>query len=437
MASAPMTRIVIPYSARRQFVPLHDRTQRWAVAVTHRRAGKTVACVNELIQKAITCPQPRPFFAYIAPQLNQAKDIAWNYLLDYTRCFEPWRKVSETELWVELPPNQSRVRIYGGAERLRGIGLDGVVLDEFGDMEPGIWSKVILPMLSNGDRQGWAIFVGTPKGRNEFHRLWAGAESDPEWFRLMLKASETRLLNQKDLAEARKLMTDDEYAQEYECSFDAAVLGAYWGKEIAKLEEQGRITHVPYDPDLQVHTAWDLGIADSTVIWFIQENRSSGEFRVIDVLKGEGEGLAWYAKQLQDRPYVWGNHYLPHDVKVRELTTGQSRLEKLEQFGIRATVCRELPVEDGIQAARMLLPKCWFDREKCGTGVEALKMYRRRFDDRRQEYQLRPLHDWTSHYADAFRYFAVEHPGSAAQDIMIQRARERYNRRRRNNGWVA
>jgi hypothetical protein len=431
MASTP---IVIPYSARRQFLPLHQRTQRWAVAVTHRRAGKTVACINELIQKAITCPRPSPQFAYVAPQLNQAKDIAWNYLLKYTECFAPWRKVSATELWVELPPNRSRVRIYGAdnPDRLRGIYFDGVVLDEFGDMQPKTWSEAVRPALS--DREGWAMFIGTPKGRNAFYRRWVEAESDPDWFRLMLKASETRLLGPKELADARKSMSDDEYAQEYECSFDAAVRGAYWGKEIASLEETGRVGHVPYDPALRVHTAWDLGIADSTVIWFIQDHGMSGEIRVIDVLKGEGQGLKWYAKQLQDRGWIWGNHYLPHDVQVRELGSGVSRLETLAGLGINATVCRSLPVEDGIQAVRMLLPRCWFDKEKCATGIEALKMYRREYDDRRQEFRLRPLHDWTSHYADAFRYFAVEHRPAPAIGSTYGSTRRRP---RRDNRWVA
>jgi phage terminase large subunit len=422
---------VIPYAPRRQFAPLHDRTHRWAIAVTHRRAGKTVACVNELIQKAITCPQPRPFFAYLAPQLNQAKDIAWNYLLDFTRCFEPLRKVSATELWVELPPNRARIRIYGteNHDRLRGIGLDGVVLDEFGDIVPEAWSKVILPCLTEHERNGWAIFIGTPKGRNGFYRLWQQAETDPEWFRLMLRASDTQLLSQKQLADARRFMTDEEYAQEYECSFDAAVRGAYWGKEIAELEAQGRIGHIPWDPALPVHTAWDLGMADSTVVWFVQEHAPSGEIRVIDVIKGEGEGLVWYVKQLQDRPWIWGNHYFPHDVNVRELGTGQSRIEFLAGHGLRATVCPNLPVEDGIQAVRLLLPRCWFDREKCAKGLDALKLYRRDFDEKTQEFRIGARHDWTSHFADAFRYFAV-----ARQPLGATRINRR--RPRRDTSWV-
>lgn len=403
-----------PYAPRKQFMGLHTRSTRWAIAVAHRRAGKTVACVNDLIKGAATCDKNNPRFAYIAPQLNQAKDIAWSYLLEYTECFGPERKVNASELWVELPNNGARIRIYGAdnPDRLRGIYLDGAVLDEFGDMDPTVWTQVIRPALS--DRKGWAIFIGTPKGKNTFHKLWVNAEGDEDWHTLSLKASETRLLDDKELADAKKMMSDDEYAQEYECSFDAAVRGAYFGKEMndAELDDPSRITSVPHDPRLLTHTAWDLGVADSTVIWFVQT--VGRETRVIDVLKGEGVGLDYYAKELQQRGYLYGNHYLPHDVEVRELGTGRSRLEVLRDLGVNATVVPNIPVEDGIQAARMLLPTCWFDKAKCKDGIEALRMYRREWDDKRQEFRLKPLHDWTSHYADAFRYFAVGHQERAS-----------------------
>jgi phage terminase large subunit len=394
-----------PYAPRRAFLGLHQRQTRWGIVVAHRRAGKTVACINDVIKAAATCEKPNPRFAYIAPQLNQAKDIAWAYLLEYTSCFGPERKVNASELWVELPNNGARIRIYGAdnPDRLRGIYLDGAVLDEFGDMDPTVWSQVIRPALS--DRKGWAVFIGTPKGKNTFHKLWVNGADDPDWFTLSLRATETGLLDHDELADARRMMTDDEYAQEYDCSFDAAVRGAYFGKEMNALDQAERIAAVPHDPRLPVYTAWDLGMADSTVIWFVQS--VGREMRVIDVLKGEGVGLDWYAKQLQGRDYLWGNHYLPHDVEVRELGTGKSRKEVLEGLGIKVTICPNIPKEDGIQAVRMLLPMCWFDKDKCKNGIEALRMYRRDYDEKRQEFRLHPLHDWTSHYADAFRYLAV------------------------------
>jgi hypothetical protein len=395
--------LVAEYTARAQFKPLHKRKTRWAVAVAHRRAGKTVACVNELIRRAGACDRDDPRFAYIAPQLNQAKDIAWQYLKQYSS-FIPGVKVHESELWVQLPGG-ARIRIYGAdnPDRLRGIYLDGVVLDEFGDMDPTVWSQVIRPALS--DRKGWAVFIGTPKGKNTFHTIWTDAQDDPAWTPIMLRSSETGLLDAAELNDARRMMTADEYAQEYECSFEAAVKGAYYGKEMNDAED--RIAPVPYDPRLPVHTAWDLGVADSTVIWFIQV--TGRETRIIDVIKGEGVGLDWYAKRLSERDYVWGSHYLPHDVEVRELGTGKSRKEVLAGLGIKATVCPNIPIADGIQAVRMLLPTCWFDKEKTKVGVEALRMYRREYDEKRQEFRVNPLHDWTSHYADALRYFAVGH----------------------------
>jgi len=418
-----MVELVSPYEVREQFLPLHRRKTRWFIGVAHRRAGKTVADINELVIGATQCTRDNPRFAYVAPQLNQAKDIAWTYLKEYT-AFIPGRKVNESELWVELPGG-ARIRIYGAdnPDRLRGIYLDGVVLDEFGDMDPTIWTQVIRPALS--DRKGWACFIGTPKGKNTFHKLWEAAENDPDWTRLMLKASETGLLDAKELADARKMMSDDEYAQEYECSFEAAVRGAYYGKEMNEAEaaDPSRITSVPYDPRLPVHTAWDLGVADSTVIWFVQT--LGRETRFIDVLKGEGVGLDWYVRQLQDRNYVWGNHYLPHDVEVRELGTGKSRYEVLQGFGVTPTVVPNIPIEDGIQAVRMLLPTCWFDKAKCKDGIEAIRMYRREWDDKRQEFKPHPLHDWTSHYADALRYFAVGHQERSSARPM-----------KRNTSWV-
>lgn len=396
--------LVSPYEVREQFKPLHLRKTRWAIGVCHRRAGKTVSHINELVMGALKCDRANPRFAYVAPQLNQAKDIAWTYLKEYTAFLQP--KINESELWVELPGGK-RIRIYGAdnPDRLRGIYLDGVVLDEFGDMDPTIWTQVIRPALS--DRKGWACFIGTPKGKNTFYKLWQQADGDPEWTRMMLRASETRLLDNKELADAKKMMSADEYAQEYECSFEAAVRGAYYAHEINEAERSERITSVPYDPRLMVHTAWDLGVADSTAIWFFQV--LGRETRVIDVLKGEGVGLDWYARQLQERNYLYGKHYLPHDVEVRELGTGKSRKEVLAQLGITATVCPNIPVADGIQSVRMLLPTCWFDKAKCAEGLEALRMYRRDYDEKRQEFRTAPLHDWTSHYADAFRYFAVGH----------------------------
>lgn len=403
-------RVVIPYAPRAPFKAFHSRRERWAVIVAHRRAGKTVACINELIRAALTCPHQNPRFAYIAPLLKQAKDVAWTYLKDFTAPI-PGRHPNESELRIDLP-NGGRVRIYGAdnPDALRGLYLDGVILDEYADMDPALWNSAVRPALS--DRQGWAVFIGTPKGHNEFYRIWAGddnwpggAQADPEWFALMLKASETGIVPADELALARRDMGEDRYRQEYECSFEAAIQGAYYGREMQQAEESERILQVPYEPRLRVTTAWDLGIGDSTAIWFVQQ--SGQEVRLIDYYEAAGVGLDHYAKVLADKPYVYDEHLLPHDAEVKELGTGRTRVETLQSLGIRPRIVQKIGVDDGINAVRTLLPRCWFDRDKTRRGVEALKQYRREWDDKLKVWRPRPLHDWTSHGADAFRYLAV------------------------------
>jgi phage terminase large subunit len=291
--------IVIPYEPREVFVPYHDRTQRFAIGVAHRRCGKTVACINDKIKRAIQSTRPMYRAAYVAPYLKQAKDVAWEYLKQFSQPL--WSKPpNESELYVELLGGQ-RVRIYGAdnADALRGGYLDDVTLDEYADMRPGVWSSIIRPMLS--DRLGSATFIGTPKGRNEFCKLYEDAADDPDWFRFFLPASETDILPRSELDAARRNMTPEEYDQEYECSFEAAIKGAYFGKEMAQAARSGRIGVVDHEPQLPVFTAWDLGIGDSTAIWFWQAH--AGEIRIIDFYEKSGEGIEHYAKVLQAKPY--------------------------------------------------------------------------------------------------------------------------------------
>lgn len=396
--------VTIPYTPRSQFQDFHDRTQRFSIGVAHRRAGKTVAHVNDLIRGALTCQRSEPRFAYIAPLFSQAKDIAWSYLKHYALVV-PGAVANETELRVDFP-NAGRVRLYGAdnPDRLRGIYLDGVVLDEYAQMRAGLWSSVIRPALA--DRQGWAAFIGTPMGRNEFCELYERAKDDPAWHTFILKASETDIIPAGELAAARAEMTEDEYAQEFECSFTAAIRGSYYGKLLAAAETDKRIANVPYDPALQVWTAWDLGIGDSTSIWFAQQ--IGKEVRLIDFYETSGAGLDHYVKVLREKPYAYAEHYLPHDVAVQELGTGRSRLETLTSLGLaRVRVLPNQAVEDGINAARLLIPRCWFDKAKCAAGLEALRQYRAEYDDKLRTLKSRPLHDWTSHAADAFRYLAM------------------------------
>jgi hypothetical protein len=292
--------------------------------------------------------------------------------------------------------------------------FDGVVLDEYADMNPEIWSKVIRPALS--DRQGWAIFIGTPKGQNHFYEIYQfskngkpeeGIAPPEDWYSALYKASETGIIDRAELDAARATMADSEYEQEYECSFAAALIGAYYGKEMEKAESDKRITSVPYDPILPVTTAWDLGMDDTTSIWFFQLH--GREVRVIDYLENSGSGLDYYVRELmQQRDYRYEEHILPHDAQVRELGTGVSRLETLRSMGLKnVTVAPKLSVEDGINASRLMLAKCVFDAAKCKRGIDSLKNYERRWDSRNKIFQQRPLHNWASHGADAFRTGAV------------------------------
>lgn len=398
--------ILIPYKPREQFWPYHNRTERWSCIVAHRRFGKTTGCVNDLLRAALTSDKDRPRFAYIAPLLKQAKDVAWDMLKHYSAPLKAsGAEWNETELRVDLP-NGGRVRLYGAdnPDSMRGVYLDGVVMDEPAQMRPSMWNEVVRPALS--DRAGWATFIGTPAGKNDFYDISERAKTSDDWFYLCLKASDTGLISESELADAKAQMGDDRFAQEYECSFEAAIQGAYYAEQLKRARDECRIARVPIERGLPVHTAWDLGMSDSTAIWFVQV--VGREVRVIDYHEGSGVGLDEYARALKDRGHLYGTHYLPHDIAVRELSTGKSRFETLRGLGL--TDIRVVPqhnVSDGINAVRRLLDRCWFNEDTCKRGLECLWQYRRDWDEKGKIWRNNPLHDWTSHGADAFRTFAA------------------------------
>lgn len=395
--------VVIPYKPRPLQREIHASLRRWNLLVCHRRFGKTVFAINELIKQAAKCDKKMPRYAYVAPYYKQAKQIAWDYLKDFTRPI-PGIKINESELRVDFPWG-ARIQLFGAdsPDSMRGLYLDGVVLDEYADMSPRIFSEVIRPALS--DREGGAIFIGSAKGGTPFYDLWERVKDDPDWFTKVYPASETKVIPETELADAKKIMDEDEYNQEYECSWTASIKGAYYGKQLAEAQEQDRIGKVPYDPRLPVQTAWDLGVGDSTAIWFFQV--LGQEIRIIDYHEDSGEGLPYYAKILDQRGYKYGDHWAPHDIQVRELGSGKSRIETAKMLGIQFRIVPNLSIDDGIHAVRNTIPRCWFDAKKCELGLQALRNYRKEYDDRRQEYKPRPLHDWSSHAADAFRYLAV------------------------------
>jgi len=394
--------VVIPYEPRPLQEKIHNELKRFNVICCHRRFGKTVFAINHLIMTACEIPNAR--LAYIAPTYRQGKAVAYDYLKEYT---DPLMKLGgkrhETELKVDLW-NGSRIQIFGSdnPDALRGLGFDGVCMDEYALMSPRVWTEVVRPAVA--DKLGYVIFIGTPMGHNQFWDVYdlAKRRGGKDWYAQLYRASETEIIADDELEEARLTMPEDQYEQEFECSFQAAVSGAYYGKQIQKAEKENRITDVHYDASNDVETWWDLGIGDSTSIWFAQ--RVGKEIHLIDYYESSGESLAHYAGILRDKGYKYGRHVAPHDITTRELGTGKSRLEVSYDLGLDFEVCPRLEVDHGIEAVRNNLDDCWFDKNKCKYGIDCLRQYRKQFDDRMQTFKNKPLHDWSSHAADAFRY---------------------------------
>ncbi len=397
----------IPYEPRALQQEFHERKERFAVLVCHRRWGKTVACVNDLVRAAVTSDKERPRFAYVGPTYRQTKLIVWDYLRHFASPI-PGSKFNEAELRCDLEANGARISLFGSdnPDALRGAYFDGVVLDEYAQQSPRVWGEILRPALA--DRLGWAVFIGTPQGRNHFSELWDRASGDPAWHARMYRASETGILPQEELDAARKEMSAEQYAQEFECSWSAALMGAYYAALLDTAEAEGRIGKVPVDPHALVDTAWDLGIGDATSIWFTQ--RVGKEVRWVDYYEASGEPLSHYVRVVKERGYTYGQHHFPHDAAARELISGQSREQALRSLGLTPVIQAQHKVEDGIEAVRRLLPQSWFDRERCAAGLEALRQYRKEYNDRLQAYALHPLHDWTSHAADAARCYAMARP---------------------------
>jgi len=400
--------IKLKYRPRSVFEDFHTRKQRWAVIVAHRRCGKTVACINDLIVKALIENKKHAQYAYIAPFYSQAKSVAWRYLERFSEPF--MTKANQSELWVELV-NGARIRLFGAdnPDALRGNFLDGVVMDEMADMKPSVWGEIIRPLLS--DRIGWATFIGTPKGHNSFYDIFNEAQKNPNWYVKTLRADQTNLLPQAELDDARASMSDNQYEQEFLCSFEAAIIGAFYGQEMRRITDLERITSVDYDPMFPCHTVWDLGYNDSTaIIWF---QVVYGEIRVLDHHSSNGQAIPYYTGLLAQKEdqygYKYGYHYLPHDARAKTLASGGKSI--IEQIATKIDIKHlkivpNLSLQDGIQATRLALTRCWFDN-KCDELIECLRQYQREWDDDKKVFRDRPKHDWTSHSSDAMRYLSL------------------------------
>ena len=398
------------YVPRSVFTPLHNRDKRWVCVVAHRRCGKTVAMCADLVIGALETALPKPQFAYMAPQRDQAKRVAWTYLKDLTR-----------PMWSK-PPNESELKItinngHGGEstiyvagadnyDALRGMYFDGVVLDEVGQIRPSAWYKVLRPALS--DRRGWAIFAGTPAGKNMFWNLREEARMNPQTHMLLeLPASKTGIIHPDELRDAKAQMTEEAFLVEYECSFDAAVPGAYFAKQIGEAYNEGRIGKHAVDPAFPVNLVADLGFTDSCSWWGWQETRDG--IRIVDFMEDDNQPIQHYIDWVKSRPYLVNPKgiFLPHDARAKSLQTGKSIIEQFLANGIRPNLVPEMSLQDGIEAARMVLPHCYFDEEKTYEGLEHLRAYMREWDEKTQTYRNRPKHDQHSHASDSFRYLAL------------------------------
>ncbi len=402
-----MPQIKLIYDQRPHFAPFHARDVRWSILVAHRRAGKTVSVVNDLIEKASYNTLKNPRYGYVAPLYNQAKQIAWQYLKDYASPFNP--KVSESGLFVELPHNGARITLYGAdnPDSFRGLYFDGVALDEFGNMRQSIWTEVLLPTLI--DRRGWAVFMGTPNGPNHFRDMYEQYKEDSNWYVCHLPYQKTGVIGEEDIQQIKSLMTEEEFQQEMECSFEASTRGAFYSKEIALAEAEGRILDIAYDQHQPLHFVLDLGYRDDTAGWCWQERQDG--YDIMMTFSNNRQPISFYINMIGSicdlKGVPRGTVWLPHDARAKTLQTGRSIVEQFVDADILPQIVPNLSIMDGISAARLLFPQVRLNKEETKDGVMALKSYHREFNEDKKIFMDSPVHDWSSHFADGFRYFGV------------------------------
>jgi phage terminase large subunit len=390
---------------------------RRAVAVWHRRAGKDEFCMR---WASVAAFEAVGNYWHMLPEAAQARKAIWDAVnphtgrkrIDEAFPMELRRTTRQQEMMIEFV-NGSTWQLVGSDNfnSLVGSTPRGVVFSEWAIANPSAWAFVRPILLENG---GWALFNYTPRGNNHGRTIYDAAVDDPKWFAEILPADKTGVFQDEQLKDEEQEYIREYgrelgralFRQEYFCSFDAAVLGAYYALEMSEADAQGRIAGVPYEKGHLVHTAWDLGVSDHTSIWFFQS--VGREIRLIDFYTSSGVGLDHYVGELQGKGYRYGNHLLPHDVNVTELGTGRTRVETLRSLGLDGIkVVPQQRVAEGINAARSILSRCWFDRAKCSHGISALREYKSEWDQKLKTLKPHPKHDWASHPADAFRYLAM------------------------------
>jgi phage terminase large subunit len=406
--SDPVERVALPYTPRSVFLPYHNRSKRFAVIVAHRRCGKTVAEVNECIKICLSVKRtfPPPQVAFVSPTFGQGKRNAWLYAKHYTRAI-PGMKFLEAETTLVFP-HEGRLILIGSDnyDSLRGVYLDHAALDEYAIQDPRVWGEVIRASLS--EYAGSATFIGSAKGRNHFYDIIQEHKDDPDWLMMTLKASQTGILSDEELELARRAITPEEYAQEYECNFDAAVRGTFYGQDVERAENEKRITSVSYDTAAPVYAAMDLGIGGATAIWIYQ--LIGNEVHFLKFVQDKDQKLSYYVDWIMNLPYQIQTLYLPHDAEQREYQTGLTRTQFLEQRGLRCFVLPKASEDGGISAVRVAFSRFWFDKTQCHYGIECLRMFRRAWDAKKKVFSDNPFNDWSTHGADAMRYVVQSTP---------------------------
>ena len=410
--------IQLPYkfSPRIYQLPLlsaMDSGKKKAAIVWHRKSGKEKTCWNLMIKKT----QERVGnYWYIFPKLTQARKVIWEGIdQDGVRFLDHIPKQfidgepNSTNLFIKFK-NGSTLQLIGSDTFDTSIGGNpvGVVFSEYSLTDPSVWSY-LRPILANNG--GWVIFNFTPRGENHAYDLYAMGKADPDnWFTQILTVDDTKSLSPEVLAQEEKEYIKLEgnnatFRQEYYCDFTVPIAGAYYAEQIIQATKEGRITRIPYEQTLPVFTFWDLGINDTNAIWFSQ--MVGGEIRFIDYECASGVSMIDWIKRVKEKPYIYEAYYGPHDIMVHEYTTNKTRFETAKAHGVTFKVVPKTGINDGINAVRIVFNKCWFDKEKCAEGINALKSYHKEFDDNKKCYVDHPYHDWSSNGADAFRYFAV------------------------------
>lgn len=426
--------IDLPYNPRwyqKEFEDAMFSGKRRAFILYHRRAGKDIACWCFMLYCALR-DSPGTYF-YILPTYRQGKRVIWEgidekgiRLINYLPK-EAITRINNTEMKFELF-NGSIVQIVGSEnyDNLRGTNPKGVVFSEFAMHNPRIWIDVISPILvKNG---GWAVFNTTPMGKNHAYDMWRFAEKSEDWYTKLLTIDDTGLINKKFIEDELKEGKSEEIIQqEYYCSFAQGAEGAYYAKHLNRLENEGRVKIVPYEPHAPVDTYWDIGVGDETVILLAQN--VGNEIHIINMYRNQGEGLQHYARWLQTEAekhdYVYGTHWAPHDIQVRELGSGaRTRLEIAKDLGIKFRIVPKLPIHEGIELARGLFPRLWIDQQKCQYLLKALENYHKHFNEKLNVYSDNPVHDWSSHCADAFRYMSIVYNKSTRNTMSEEEAEQ-------------